>query len=114
MNNKSADFQFEQEIAWENPSAGVERQIMGYNNDLMLVKVKFKKGAVGSIHSHPHTQATYVVSGAFDFTVNGETKTVNAGDGVYMAPNSQHGCVCLEEGLLIDTFSPVRNDFLTK
>ena len=36
----------------------------------------------------------------------------DAGEGYFVAPNLAHGCVCLEAGVLIDTFSPMREDFL--
>ncbi len=114
MERESSNFQFENEIIWETPDTGVKRQIMAYNDSLMMVKVKFEKGAIGSVHTHPHTQATYVVSGTFEFTNNGECKTVKAGDGVYIKPNAPHGCVCLEAGTLIDTFSPIREEFINK
>ena len=45
-----------------------------------------------------------VVSGQFEFTVGNEKKIVKAGDGIYMEPDILHGCVCLEDGILIDTF----------
>ena len=57
---ESNNFQYESEMKWENAGAGVVRQIMAYNDDLMMVKVKFETGAVGTPHTHPHTQATYV------------------------------------------------------
>ena len=78
----------------------------------MMVKVNFEDGAIGTPHQHFHTQATYCVSGKFEFTIDGEKKIVAAGDGVYIAPNLIHGAVCLEAGMLIDVFSPVREDFL--
>ncbi len=109
---ESDNFQYESEMKWENAGEGVVRQIMAYNDDLMLVKVKFETGAVGTPHTHPHTQATYVASGVFEFTTDGETKIVCPGDGVYMKPGVLHGCRCLETGVLIDTFSPMRKDFL--
>lgn len=112
MEKESANFQFENEIAWQYPDKGVSRQIMAYNDDMMMVKVKFETGAVGIQHTHPHTQTTYVASGIFEFTTDGETKVVKAGDGVYMKPGTPHGCKCIEAGLLIDTFSPMRKDFL--
>lgn len=108
----SAKFIFESETKWENAGENVVRQIMGYNDDIMLVKVKFETGAVGTPHTHPHTQSTFVASGKFEFTVGGETKIVAAGDGLYMEPNVLHGCKCLEAGVLIDTFAPMRKDFI--
>lgn len=112
MEKESVSFQFDKEMKWEQAGERVVRQIMGYNDDVMMVKVKFETGSVGTPHTHPHTQVTYVASGLFEFTVGGETKVVGVGDGVYMKPNVLHGCKCLEAGVLIDTFSPMRRDFL--
>lgn len=105
-------WQIGKEMPWETVGDGVRRQIMGYDKDLMLVKVDFKKGGVGSMHAHPHCQATYVVSGKFELTIGDEKRVIEAGDGYYVAPDVLHGCVCLEDGILIDTFSPMREDFL--
>ena len=58
---------------------GVTRRVLAYTDGLMCVENTFEKGAVGALHHHPHTQITYVVSGAFDFTVDGVTRTVRAG-----------------------------------
>lgn len=108
----SETFQFEKDLKWENPAPGVNRQIMAYDGQLMMVKVKFDKGAVGTMHEHYHSQATYVVSGKFELTIGDKKEILSAGDGYYVAPDEWHGCVCLEAGILIDTFSPVRADFL--
>jgi quercetin dioxygenase-like cupin family protein len=69
-------------------------------------------GAVGTMHEHYHSQATYVASGKFELTIGDEKRILEAGDGYYVAPDELHGCVCLEAGILIDTFSPMRADFL--
>lgn len=109
---RSKTFILESEKAWEPAGEGVVRQIMGYDGQVMLVKVKFEQGAVGAPHTHYHTQTTYVASGKFEFTVNGEKQIVSAGDGVYIEPDALHGCICLKEGTLIDCFSPMRENFL--
>ena len=115
MKAESGVFLFENDVQWEPAGENIVRQIMGYNDDVMLVKVKFEKvGAVGTPHAHPHTQTTYVASGRFEFTVGDETKIVSAGDGLYMEPDVLHGCVCIEPGILIDCFAPMRADFLKK
>ena len=49
---------------------GVTRRVLAYTDGLMCVENTFEKGAVGALHHHPHTQITYVVSGAFEFTVS--------------------------------------------
>lgn len=112
MKTTSDVWQIEKEMQWQTVGEGVRRQIMGYDKNLMLVKVHFDKGAVGSLHAHPHSQATYVVSGSFELTIGEEKKVIGPGDGYYVAPDVLHGCICLEPGILIDTFSPAREDFL--
>ena len=94
------------------PEKALFVRFLGYDGQVMLVKVKFEQGAVGTPHTHYHTQTTYVASGKFEFTVNGEKQIVSAGDGVYIEPDAEHGCTCLEAGILIDCFSPMRADFL--
>ena len=94
------------------PSEGITRQFVGYDNDIMMVKVMFEKGAVGTQHAHVHAQTTYVASGKFEMTIGDETKIIQEGDGYYVEPNILHGCICLEPGILIDVFTPVREDFL--
>ncbi len=91
---------------------GVVRRILAYTDGLMCVENCFEKGAKGALHSHPHTQITYVVKGAFSFTIGGETRTVRQGDALLKEDGVEHGCVCLEEGVLLDVFTPMRKDFL--
>lgn len=63
METKSGVWQIENEMKWETVGDGVCRQIMGYDGQLMMVKVMFRKGSVGAMHEHYHSQVTYVVSG---------------------------------------------------
>lgn len=114
MKTRSANFMVGAEILWEQVGAGLSRQILGYDGQIMLVRVKFEKGAIGYVHEHYHSQSTYVVSGQFEVMINGEKKILQAGDGFYVEPDAPHGAVCLEDGELIDVFSPVRADFLKK
>ena len=109
---QSAVFQVGSEIDWEEAGPGIERQIMGYDDKIMLVNVRFKKGAIGQMHKHPHSQTSYVVSGSFEVTIGNEKKVLNTGDGYYIPTDVMHGAVCLADGVLIDAFSPHREDFL--
>jgi len=108
----STAFQFNADIPWQDLGNGTQRQLFGYDDKIMLVKVKFEAGAVGAMHSHPHSQATYVESGVFDMTIGGDTKRIRQGDGYYVLPHVVHGVTCVEPGVLVDAFSPVREDFL--
>ena len=88
------------------------RRVLAYCDDVMCVENTFKKGAIGSMHNHPHTQITYVASGKFEFTIDGEVHTVSKGDTLLKQDGVMHGCTCLEDGVLIDIFTPMRKDFL--
>ncbi len=112
MKTRSENYIIEKETAWTDLGGGVSRQIMAYDGQLMLVKVKFEKGAIGSLHAHYHSQATYVASGSFEVEIEGKKQIVSAGDSFYVAPDLSHGVLCLEAGVLLDGFSPMRADFL--
>lgn len=101
-------------VGVENLGGGIMRQILGHDQSLMVVKVWFQEGSIGYVHKHPHTQVTYVESGEFEVQVDGEIKHLAAGDSFYIAPHLEHGAVCKKAGVLIDTFSPYREDFLEK
>ena len=96
----------------QSGGAGVTRRILAYTDGLMCVENTFETGAVGALHSHPHTQITYVVSGKFTFTIDGVTKTVTPGDTMLKTDGVVHGCTCLEAGILLDIFTPMREDFV--
>ena len=102
------------EIPWEDVDKGMKRKIMAYDDKLMVVKVEFEKGGIGALHQHYHSQITHVESGRFEVQINGEKKILTAGDAFYIPPNVVHGAICLEAGILIDVFSPMREDFIEK
>lgn len=114
MKTRSQSIVLEKDTQWENPAPGIRRQVMAYDGQIMLVKVCFEKGAVGTPHEHFHSQVTYCVSGTFEMLIGDKKNIIHGGDAYYIEPDEWHGCVCLEEGMLIDVFSPMRADFLQK
>lgn len=112
MITSSPSFLYEKENLWEDLGNGVSRQVMGFNQDLMMVKFKFATGAIGAPHHHVHSQCAMVVSGVFELTIKGEKKMLSAGDGYFVEPGVEHSALCIEEGILVDAFNPLRNDFL--
>ncbi len=91
---------------------GTTRRILAWDEKLMLVEVSFEKGAEGALHAHPHEQSSYVISGKFRYTVEGESTELNPGDSIVVPGGLAHGTVCLEAGVLLGTFTPYREDFL--
>ncbi len=100
------------DAVWTEVAPGNRRAVLSQRPELMLVAFSFDAGAVGAPHFHAHTQVSYVARGAFDVTVDGVTARLGAGSSFIVPPNVVHGVVALEEGLLIDTFAPRREDFL--
>lgn len=108
----SKEFIKGKDVEWENVGEGVQRQILGYDDKILLAKVKFEKGGIGSMHEHHHSQVTYVVNGKFELTIGEKTKIMEGGDSFYIPPHVMHGAICIETGTLIDVFSPIREDFM--
>jgi len=106
------EYWIDTETPWEPVAEGLSRQIMGHDGKLMLVKAKFETGAVGQMHKHYHSQVTYVESGEFKMTIGDDIRIIKRGDSFYIPPHVMHGCVCTKPGILIDVFSPAREDFL--
>lgn len=91
----------------------MQRRVLAYAQPLMLVEMTMQKGAVGALHTHAHHQVDYVAAGAVDFTLCNETRRMEAGDSVYIPPETPHGAVALADGtILLDIFSPMRDDFV--
>ena len=108
---QSPIFMFGKDVEIEDVGGGITRQILGHNDELMLVKALFETGAEGYQHEHYHSQVTYVESGVFDVTIDGVTKRQAAGDSYFIPPHVMHGAICVEAGVLLDMFSPIREDF---
>ena len=92
---------------------GVTRKILSYSKNLMTVELHFEKGAVGAKHFHPHEQIGYIISGSLIYQEDGcEDKVLHTGDTYYVAPNVVHGVEILEDTMLLDIFTPMREDFV--
>lgn len=100
------------EIEWESVGEGVKRKIVAYDDHLMMTKVAFEKGGVGALHHHHHSQISHVESGAFEIQIGDDKKLLRAGDAYIIPPYVIHGAVCMEAGVLVDAFSPYREDFI--
>ena len=107
-----ANVVFHRDAALNDLGGGVTRRVLAYTEQLMIVEVGFEAGSEGSLHTHPHCQNTYVKSGRFRFTIDGECVEVGPGDTLALPSGIPHGTLCLEKGTLLDIFTPMREDFL--
>lgn len=72
---------------------------------------EISKDAVLPEHDHMHEQTSYVQEGKFEFTVDGITKIISAGDYINIAPNTPHSAKALTDCKIIDVFVPCREDY---
>lgn len=91
---------------------GVHLKTLVYGEQTLLTEVKLEKGAVIPPHSHPHEQTGYLVSGHMDFLVDGEHYIAQPGDSWNIAGSLEHGATAIEESVVVEVFSPVREDYL--
>jgi len=93
---------------------GIERQLI-VGDGLMLCRLRFAPNTITAAHDHPHEQITMVESGRVRFTIGREERIANAGDVLHFPSGCWHGATMLdEEVVLIDIFTPVREDFLPR
>jgi quercetin dioxygenase-like cupin family protein len=106
-----------QHLSWatipiERPSEGIERQMV-VGQRLMIIRFRFTPLLVTPEHSHPHEQMSIVVQGRVRFFIEGQERIAIPGDVLHIPPNTWHGATMMdEEVVLIDIFTPVREDFL--
>lgn len=109
---KHRAYGFAADTPWTDLGGGVKRRVRAWDDALMIVEVAFEAGAVGAMHSHPHRQTSWVQSGRFEMTIDGDTKVLGPGDVYFVAPDLVHGALALEPGVLVDVFAPAREDFV--
>jgi quercetin dioxygenase-like cupin family protein len=92
---------------------GAERRVLSHGENLMAVQFNFKAGTTAPMHSHPHEQIGYVVSGEIQLFMAGlEDERLTAGCSYYVSPNVSHGVRVLEPTVLLDCFTPAREDLI--
>lgn len=99
-------------IPIEQVAEGIERQMI-WGEQLMVCRLRIAPRVVTAVHAHPHEQITLVERGTVRFIVDGRERISSPGDVLHFPAQCEHGATMLEEEVvLIDIFSPIRQDFL--
>ena len=94
---------------------GVERRVLAYGGSLMLTQFTFAAGAIAEWHSHPHEQVSCIVSGEIDYCTEGHPPVrLTAGGSFYVPPNLRHRVVAILPTVIVDVFTPQREEFIVK
>lgn len=101
-----------EKVAVDQVADGIKRQMV-IGKNVMVCRFSFDPFVVTDVHSHPHEQVTLVMSGKVRFTIEGQPIIAAPGDVLHFPSNNRHGATMLDEPVvLIDIFSPIREDFL--
>jgi quercetin dioxygenase-like cupin family protein len=90
---------------------GLVRRTLAIGDRAMLVEFRANAGVVIGIHQHPAEQDGYVVSGSMAITIGGTETSVGSGDSYSIPAGCPHGARFLADTLLMETFSPPREDY---
>ena len=91
---------------------GIQREVLIAEGSLWQALIIFDRPLKDTLHSHPHEQCTYVLEGEFEFIIGDQTVIRKAGESIYLPSNVMHCANSLTPGKLLDTFTPIRQDFL--
>lgn len=100
------------ESGYRTPLEGVRFKTVATGERTHLTEFQLSVGSVVPQHSHPHEQTGYLVSGRMRFDIEGDIFEAGPGDGWCIAGGISHGVEVLEDSLVIEVFSPVREEYL--
>lgn len=99
---------------WIELCPGIRRRTLSHGNALYQMLAQLDAGATMPAHSHPQEQITYIVTGRVVMILDGVRHDLRAGDSLLIPSNVAHGAETIEQALVVDTFSPPRDDYLAR
>lgn len=91
---------------------GIEQKTLVYGAKTLMAEFRLQQGALLPLHSHPHEQVGYLVSGRIRLTIGSEVHDVSPGDSWCIQGDVPHCAEIIEDSLAIEVFSPLREDYL--
>lgn len=94
---------------------GVNLDSLAVGEKSMVTKMNYVKGNFATMHSHPHEQCGYVISGKYRLIVEGDNRIdviMHPGDSYAIPGNTPHSFEVIEGGEVVDVFTPHREDYL--
>lgn len=97
---------------WQQAAEGIRRKIFAPGDRIMSMLIEFKAGASGAAHAHPHEQITFVISGRLALTLQGIEHEIGPGEQLYVPGDAVHSVLALEDSVVLEVFTPLREDLL--
>lgn len=91
---------------------GIEQRTLVHGDSTLMVEFRLQKDAVLPLHSHPHEQTGYLVTGQIRLTIDTDVHDVRPGDSWCIPGGVLHGAEIVSDSVAVEVFSPVREDYL--
>ncbi|MEE4240014.1 MAG: cupin domain-containing protein [Desulfopila sp.] len=105
-------FAAEQEDGYTQLIEGIEIKTLVYGEKTLTAKFRLARGSVLPHHSHPHEQTGYLIAGKMRFVVADEVHLALPGSSWCIAGGEEHSAEVLEDSVVIEVFSPMREEYL--
>lgn len=93
---------------------GVHRRTMSVTDEEMLCEFFLERNSVVPEHSHLNDQVGYVIYGQVELVIGDQKHVCQPGDSYAIPGGVVHQARALVDSLLIDVFSPPRDDYRTE
>jgi len=97
---------------YKEPAEGVRLKTLVHGAKTLLSEFRLEGGRSLPSHSHPHEQTGYLVSGRLGLIIGDERFDVKPGDSRCIPGDLVHAAEILEDSVVVEVFSPVREDYL--
>lgn len=105
-------FYKKENTGYKTPLDGVHYKTLAYGKNTSIHEFHLDKGSTVPMHSHPHEQTGYLVSGKMNFKFKDRTVPAESGDSWSIPGGEEHGVEVIDDCIVIEVFSPVREDYL--
>jgi len=85
---------------------------LAWDGGLMISWMECKEGCYVPPHSHQNEQLTFVISGRWEFEMDGKKFFVGPNEMLYIPPLAVHSATAVEDVVAYDIFSPPREDWI--
>ena len=100
------------ENPWIDIAPGIRRRTIAHGASMYQMLAKLDAGSRMPEHKHPQEQIVHILEGRMRLIVSGVPHELEGGESFYLASNVPHGVETLEDTMVLDTFSPPRDDYL--
>jgi quercetin dioxygenase-like cupin family protein len=100
------------ERPWIDIAPGIRRRTVTSGTSMYQMIAQLVAGSRMPEHKHPQEQIVHILEGRMQLIVSGVPHELKGGESFYLASNVPHGVETMEDTMVLDTFSPPRDDYL--